>query len=313
VVISEKEKVDEGRALVIWRVTDGKAGHEAQTQGLVDALARQLEVQAFDVKALNRIKAAWQWGIGRFNAGVNLPDPDLIIGAGHGTHLTLLAARRSRGGKCVVLMQPSLPSSWFDLCFIPEHDAPSDAANVFTTVGVLNTVLPTAEQAHDRGLILIGGPSTHYGWKTPEMIRAVREIVRADPMMRWVLTTSRRTPNDTEKALNCLNEANLEVVPFAATQRGWVNQRLEECATVWVTEESVSMVFEALTSGAGVGLLSVPLTSKKNRVSTGIDSLKEKGSVLIFKYNQASYSIVGRQDALAEADRCAAIVQNHFA
>ena len=47
--------------------------------------------------------------IGRFLAWRDLPTPDIVLGAGHRTHLSLLAARRVHRGKAVVLMRPSLP------------------------------------------------------------------------------------------------------------------------------------------------------------------------------------------------------------
>ena len=36
--------------------------------------------------------------------GKNLPDPDIIIGAGHGTHFTMLTAKYVRKGKTIVLI-----------------------------------------------------------------------------------------------------------------------------------------------------------------------------------------------------------------
>lgn len=296
------------KALVVWRILDGKAGHEAQTSGLVNALRKKVPIQRYDIGRISKTKALYYNLINRFGPGRNMPPPDLIIGAGHGTHLSMLAAKRARGGKTILLMRPSISVSKFDYCFIPEHDSPKQLPHVFPTTGVLNTVQKATEQTADKALILIGGPSSHYGWNASKTIESVLEMVRADPSMQWVLTTSRRTPEETDQVLLELDEPNLEVVPFADTEQGWVNARLSECATAWVTEESVSMVFEALTSGAGVGLLSVPLISKKNRVSSGIDQLKSTGRVRTFEPGATSYRVEAQGSELAEADRCAAIL-----
>ncbi len=296
------------KALVVWRMLDGKSGHEAQTLGLVNALRNKVVVQSYELERISRAKALYYNLINRFGPGRNMPPPDLIIGAGHGTHLTMLAAKRACGGQTVLLMQPSLSVSKFDYCFIPEHDTPQQLPHVFPTTGVLNTVQRATGQSSKKALILLGGPSSHYGWDTAATIASVLEMVRADATMQWTLTTSRRTPKETDQALQELNEPNLEVVPFAETQQGWVNARLDECATVWVTEESVSMVFEALTSGAGVGLLPVPLISKKNRVSAGIDQLKSDQRVQVFISGAASYRVESQGIELAEADRCADIL-----
>ena len=80
----------------------------------------------------------------RLSSYWTLPTPDLLLGAGHHTHLSLLAARRIRGGKVVVLMRPSLPPGLFDLCLIPEHDAPPARPNVLATRGALNRIQPAA-------------------------------------------------------------------------------------------------------------------------------------------------------------------------
>ncbi|MDX5411056.1 MAG: mitochondrial fission ELM1 family protein, partial [Thauera sp.] len=128
------------RPLIVWRFTDGKPGHENQTAGLVQALQAYRPVEVHDIRAPNGLAAAAAWTVWWFPWGDTLPDPDLLLGAGHATHMPLLAARRARGGRAVVLMRPSLPGNWFDLCAIPQHDAPHPAEHVFITQGVLNRV-----------------------------------------------------------------------------------------------------------------------------------------------------------------------------
>jgi mitochondrial fission protein ELM1 len=296
-----------GKPLVIWRFIDGKAGHEAQTLGLVQALARRRAVECVELEAPGRAKALLSWLTGRFPEGADLSAPDLIIGAGHRTHFSLLAARRACGGQTVVLMKPSLPGSFFDLCLVPQHDAPGSAANVIETVGVLNPMQPAANARADRGLLLIGGPSKHHGWNTEALVDQVQRVVAADRQMQWVLTTSRRTPEDCEAALEALSEPNLQVIPVSETQPGWVAERLQECARAWVSEDSVSMVFEALTAGAGVGLLSVPSLGVHSRVHVAAESLVESGHVVRFEARRAGcdFTLPPPSKPLSEADRCA--------
>ncbi|MDQ2694705.1 MAG: mitochondrial fission ELM1 family protein, partial [Pseudomonadota bacterium] len=117
-------KAGAAAARVIWRFSDGRPGHDNQSLGLAEALARLMPVQVFTLAPLPPLPALAGLLTGRAPAALRLPAPDLILGAGHRTHLSLLAARRSRGGRAVVLMSPSLPLRWFDLCLIPEHDDP---------------------------------------------------------------------------------------------------------------------------------------------------------------------------------------------
>jgi uncharacterized protein len=174
--------------LVVWRFNDGKAGHDNQTRGLAEALARLRLVETHTLDPLPPAAALKGWLLGRLPSWRNLPAPDLLMGAGHRTHFSLLAARRSRGGRVVVLMRPSLPLGLFDLCLIPEHDAPPTRSNVLATRGALNRVQPSATLESDRGLLLIGGPSAHFGWDDAALRQAIMAIVAADPSMQWTLT-----------------------------------------------------------------------------------------------------------------------------
>ena len=298
--------------LVVWRIVDGKPGHESQTAGLVQALGRLYPVDFHDVKTIGRVSAFVQWAGARFPSGRVLPKPDLIIGAGHKTHLTLLAAKRAYGGRTIVLMKPSLPLKLFDLCLIPQHDGVASAPNVEMTRGALNTIQPSSVADAGCGLFLIGGPSAHHDWDRASIMAQVIHIVQADQEVRWTLTTSPRTPDSTEAALLQLSEPNLKVVPFAQTERGWVAERLQECAHAWVSEDSVSMVYEALTAGARVGLLDVPAKAKFSRVQAGVEALVAEGYVVRFSGEGAVCTVKDAPTQLpfCEAERCARIVLN---
>src|SRR5574340_1756334 len=101
--------------LVVWVVSDGKPGHLNQSLGLAEALSRATPTEVHTLPALPALRA-WLALLVQRIPGIALRAPDLIIGAGHATHPPLPAARRARGGRAVVLMKPSLPRRWFDLC-----------------------------------------------------------------------------------------------------------------------------------------------------------------------------------------------------
>jgi mitochondrial fission protein ELM1 len=54
------------------------------------------------------------------------------------------------------------------------------------------------------------------------------------------------------------SDGALTIVPFAATSPDWLPTQLARADQAWVTADSVSMVYEALTAGAAVGVLDVP-------------------------------------------------------
>ncbi len=132
--------VEHNRPLIVWRFTDGKPGHDNQTQGLLAALRTHAPVDDFPIQIADCRAGLVACLTGRTASGLEAPDPDLIIGAGHATHLPMLNARRVRGGRVVVLMKPTLPTAWFDLCVIPAHDRTRHRENILVTHGVLNRV-----------------------------------------------------------------------------------------------------------------------------------------------------------------------------
>lgn len=259
----------------MWRFLDGKPGHENQTAGLLQALAELVPIEVHTLVAEAALAAIGHWMCGRFPAGQGLPTPGLLVGAGHATHLPMLAARRACGGRIVVLMKPSLPCRWFDACMIPEHDSPRQTQHIFVTQGALNRIQPSRNQDPSCGLLLVGGPSRHHEWQEAPLLEAIAELLVREPQRSWQLGTSRRTPESFLAALRGLAESlkgALEIVPWQQAHPDWLSQQLARAGVVWVTADSVSMLYEALTAGAQVGVLPVP-ERHPSRVSKGLQAL----------------------------------------
>lgn len=308
----EISRSTESKDYVVWRLLDGKAGHESQTLGLVKALEKKLNVSCVDIEAPSRWSSFAGFVFKYFNPAQSLPAPDLIIGAGNRTHLALLAARRTYGGKAVVLMQPTLPIALFDLCLIPKHDLRKSGKNILLTNGVLNPIQLATQADPQRGLFLIGGPSTHYAWNTAEILEQITLLIQENPNIHWTLTTSRRTPSECTQQLLDLTHPNLDVIPVDKTPGGWVAERLQECKVAWVSEDSVSMVYEALTAGARTGLLSVPSVKRFSRVQNSVRLLLEQRRIVHFEKRNQLFEPGRQPTPLAEADRCADYMITHL-
>ena len=289
-------------SLIVWRFTDGKPGHENQSLGLVEALRSMRSVACHDIDARDGVW--WRLLLRGVNA-LDLPKPQLIMGAGHGTHRAVLAARWRTGAKAVVLMKPSLPIGLFDLCIVPEHDGVRERDNVFQVRGVLNRVKPSADHDSLRGLILIGGPSKHVGWDDATVVDRVVKIVTGRPEAQWNLTTSRRTPDSFLSVLSRHKLGNLIVTPCENTDRSWIPNQMARAGQIWVTSDSVSMVYEALTSGAAVGLISLLCPHPKSRVAIGLRTLSTDGLVTRFTNAAARVPLAPPNSSFNEAERCA--------
>lgn len=276
---TKKNTHREHMPFVIWIFKDGKRGHENQIDGLVNALNKRAKNQVSIVSiknsfliALLKLKFLLPW------AKIEGPKPDLIIGAGHKTHVWMLIARLFYGGKIIVLMKPSLPTSLFNLVCIPSHDTFANKPNIIRTKGALNTSNFSEDSLLNRGLILLGGFSKHYHWTNESVLKQIKTLVENNPDIRWELTTSRRTPPEMVDLLFQFTPVNLHFTPFENTDKNWVPNRLKIASRVWVTEDSVSMIYEGMTAGAEVGL--IRLKDKKSRISKSIQQLIKDSLVL---------------------------------
>lgn len=256
------------KTLKIWLFTDGKTGHEKQSRAFLEMLGKKYSIREQFIDVSN---VGWTRSFLGF-LGINLPitisieKPDIIIGTGHGTHLPMLAARRIHQGKVVVIMKPSLPLQLFDLCIIPMHDKPPSRDNVVITNGPISTIKYSKEQDERLGLIMLGGPSKHFSWSNEKVLFQILEIIMdsSNRDLQWDLTTSRRTPPSIIEKLRSESLANLSLHSFEETPPGWIEKKLLSHGQVWVTQDSFSMVHEAVQSGAKVGLLELPA----NRISS---------------------------------------------
>ncbi len=294
------------KTLTAWRFSDAKPGHDNQSLGLLEALGRKLELQSHTLTVpRSRITRGLNWLRGAVAGGADLPAPDLLVGAGHSTHLPLLTAARRHGGRSIVLMKPSLPTRCFDLCVIPEHDGLAVAPGRLITRGMLNRIREDADKDATRGLILVGGPSRHHGWATDQLIAMIREICLRSPGLQWTVANSRRTPAKTLKQLQQLESAQLTVMPWDRVPKDWLAGQLSRSGTVWVSEDSASMVYEALTAGVSTGLLPVPRL-RDSRVSRGVSGLARDRLLTPYAAWVEGAALSPPEHAFNEADRIAA-------
>lgn len=298
--------------LTIWRLVDGKPGHENQSLGLVNAIQRKVGCQTFDIKVTNAADAIISNLTSNWALGDGLPMPDLLIGAGHATHLHLLAAKKIYGGKTVVLMKPTLPAPLFDLCLIPEHDQYNGWGSYIETRGVLNDIAgKNIGGDANKSLIMLGGISKHYEWDNQSIVSQIYDLVKRNANIQYITTTSRRTPKSFLNALRRIDLPNIEIVPFEKTGQGWIANQLAQVSSAWISEDSVSMVYEGLTANVAVGLLNLKI-KRKNRVSNGINNLVRQGFVVRFDssghYQEKLRAVMG----FSEANRCGEQIINQL-
>ena len=299
-------------AKIIWQICDHKRGHENQSSGLIHALSKQTAIEPIRID-IDKHKASWWQAVrGIFPPASALPQPDLIIATGSQTHSSLLAAGRATGAPTLLIMAPPKGlTRFFDLCIVPAHDQ-RQGPNIIQTTGAMNTVEASPNKEPQAGLFLIGGPSQHHNWDEAALLEQISAILASNTEHHWKLTTSRRTPASTTERLRSLAADQLKVIPVEETEADWLPQKLAESSYAWVTEDSVSMVYEALSSGAKVGLLPVPRKAGESRIIRGLDALKASNHILSSSENQPDLSSFQAPPPLNEAARIAKIVSHRF-
>ncbi len=251
----------------IWIISDGLPGHYNQSIGLSNAIQSyfKYEVIVVDVQIKHKslrflmrlIANYFPYFLGRnafsfFYQHGDLPSkkPKLVISAGGNTIFANISL--SKPIKINNIHSGTLKHYKSDLI-----------DKIFTVVpleGVNNNVvldLPPAnidQQKTTRDdpfyTLLIGGDGAGYSytdsdWK--QLALAVIEIANRDNIS-WMITTSRRTGKRVEKLLrNHLDENVIkEVVWFSSNPQKVVKRFLEEARVVFCTEDSLTMVSEAI-------------------------------------------------------------------
>lgn len=285
-------------------VSDGKAGHRSQAVGLYKAMQRQSnievtfqEISIQELPIFSLLKAIWARGFGLFEKKA-----DYIFGVGSHTQArVLLLGRVYPKAKTVIMMKPNFPVNWFDYAIIPQHDGVKESMHVITTQGALNPIVNENRHQPNRILIALGGNSKRHQWNDEKVLSSIQRLVENNVHATFILTTSRRTPDTFLETLAQQNfYSKLQIFPVEHTPQGWVFEEMQKAEAVWVTEDSVSMIFEALTAGCKVGIIKINRL-KEDRITCSIDQIIQSNLVS----DQTFIEMLVEPHAFKEAERVA--------
>jgi mitochondrial fission protein ELM1 len=294
---------------------DTRPGHIKQTLGILDSLEQLTEIQTIQIKLphLSAKSEILKW-IKYFiypakNCSADLEGCDFIIGTGSRTHIPMLACRKKYHIPVITCMAPTaILRAKFDLCFVPQHDCIQAADNIFLTDGPPNRSRSKSLHDPNRGLILIGGKDekSHH-WNDTAIINSVSFLLQQERNLTWTISSSPRTPAETNASLEnlAIKFDNAHFIKFSDTVPGWIEKEYDKNKTVWVTADSVSMLFEARSAGCRVGVLPITWKRKNNKFQRCVDDLCTKELVVSFdawKEGKARWTF---SETLNEAQRCA--------
>lgn len=295
---SQGSECGASRAVVVWLFRDHLSRTEQQTHGLLKALEAQCPLRVYAAPVVGAGKA-WRFIMRRVYPAGDLPDPDILLGAGRKTHLAMLAARWAKGGRIIIIGKSAWPRWCFDLCITPAQDGARSSSRVIATRGMLPPPSIPRPKIGGTGLIIIGGPASHYRWSDDEIIAQISEILSRHRDSRWYLTTSMQTPAETERRLRELSGQNVFCIPHHETDSKWLFSRIQDAEQLWVTEDNLTIIYQALTANAAIGILALP-RRKPNREVEALEGL-----VVFFPAWQAGTALHAPQPPFNESARCA--------
>lgn len=294
---------------------DGRPGHEKQTAGILERLKEKVDLQVVSIQVDRPSVFRQGLDLLRYLTSLlpaveqRLMACDFLIGTGTQTHLPMLAQKRQLGIPAITCMTPApYLQKHFDLIFAPQHDEAGEGDNIFTTIGPPNSNCNQRKHVAGRVLVLIGGidPSSHR-WDTEDVIGAIEKLAGKEPKKEYIISSSPRTPPDTVTRLKKLAEGSqgIRFFDFHDTPSGWVEKEYGLCQEVWVTGDSISMVYEALSSGCQVGIIPVHWLKKDSKFSKSEEYLWHSGFTRTLEDFLSGKEIPGGVTELNEAGRCA--------
>ncbi len=263
----------EGRTA--WIFSDGKAGHEAQCLGVVEALGLAPEIKRTNLAGIYKLMAPWgplPAGEARGEQGGPLaaPWPAFAFATGRTTIPYIRALRRRAGLQTftVILMDPKTGPNSADLIWVPQHDR-RRGPNVVTTLTAphrfsarcleaLKASIPPGIAALPKPRIacLIGGPNGDYRYADGDEERLVASLGSlAASGAGLMITTSRRTP---ERLASRLKHAvaGTPALFWDGTGQNPYPDFLAHADTFVITADSVSMTCEAAATGRPIYVFS---------------------------------------------------------
>ena len=312
---------DLGRKRVIWIISEGSPGHVSQSVGLADALAalvpatiRQLDCRPRSGGVMRGfIRRCWMGQRARplpdllLNHWLRLerpakdePAPDVIIASGGKSVFAARTLATKQGVPLIFLGERKpYPATWFHTTFSPSS---FDAASNDIRMDVIPTKISpqiarqaaaawTDRPAGRLWTMLIGGSSRSHHYQNgdwEQLAEGMTALARREGI-RWLVTTSRRSGIKLEDHLRGLlpPEIVADAVWWCRQPERKLTAYLGAAEKIWVTQDSVSMVTEAVATGKPTMVIypvdvEFPLTSF---MPGYLDNLEKLGMILRLPMN----------------------------
>jgi len=208
---------------------------------------------------------------------LNFADFDLFVGAGSTTYYALKFYARRYAKPSIALMYPKGYRKDFSVIIAGAHDRPKPRANLKISPVSLSFSRPQGLYKPQRKSIgfIIGGPNSCFEMGD-EILKQIEGVRAQFADCEFALTTSPRTPRATESALAKLSW-DYSVI-YSREPVNPIGDFLAQCEWVFISEDSVSMISEAVSNGsASVAILSLKRKDAHNKFDDFISALVSTG------------------------------------
>lgn len=208
---------------------------------------------------------------------LNFANFDLFVGAGSTSYYALKFYARRYARPSIALMYPKGYRKDFSVIIAGAHDRPKPRANLKISPVSLSFSRPQGLYKPQRKAVgfIIGGPNSCFEMGD-EILKQIEDVRAQFADCEFALTTSPRTPLATESALAKLSW-NYSVI-YSREPVNPIGDFLAQCEWVFISEDSVSMISEAVSNGsASVAILSLKRKDAHNKFDDFISSLVSSG------------------------------------
>lgn len=274
------------RALVL---SDGRKGHESQSVAFCKL--KEFEFEICKISYKNKFLKILSYILDFLNFKFKIfecedfkfDNFDIFVGAGSTTYYGVKFLAKKYNKKSVALMYPKGFKKDFDLIVSSLHDSDMVTKNCINLPVNLNLSMQNGFYKPQKKAIgfVIGGENSIFKMDN-EIVNLVDNIKAKFTNFEFLLTTSPRTPNDIE---NKFENSNFDFkVIYSKNQINPIGDFLAWCEWVFITQDSVSMISEAVCNGVA-NVVILPLlhkTDKKSKFDKFINLLKKDENLQIY-------------------------------
>ena len=239
----------------IIHIYDQRPGHYNQGNILLESLGNELNCASSECSIDN---------LDKFKPNSNKL---ILIGVGHRVHKALLQQKRllssSHNITLIAVLRPTFNAKKFDLVVAPEHDYfdRKMPTNCLLFKGSLcKTSLLKPE--NNKLVVCIGGPIKNMPFEKGLLMDNLKYIIDTHRQFKISIFNSRRTPDDLWSEISCYK--NIRLYDSEDTDFNFFNSNLVSASKKFITPDSISMIFESLSSYGETYLLQTSKSPKKH-------------------------------------------------